>query len=64
MCVNHWKGTWRSLHEPLELDKTGLANTIITYVLIPGGRKWILRRIGNRCKIWFYSFQHKLETLD
>ena len=64
MCVNHWRGTRRSLHEPPELDKTGLKNTSITYVLIPGGRKWRLRRIGNQCKIWFYSFQHKLETLD
>ena len=53
MCVNHWKGTRRSLHEPSELDKTGLTNTSITDVLIPGGRKWRLR-IGNQCKIYLF----------
>lgn len=42
--------TQKSFHEPQEVSKTGLRNTIIIYVLNPGGKKWGLR-IGNQYKI-------------
>lgn len=50
MCVNHWKKTQRNFHEPPEVDKTGLRNTIMIYVLNPVGKKWGLR-IRNQYKI-------------